>query len=179
MVERLQVDEVRGRPAWGLLHRCEATHTCPKITETYGGPEIWFARATSGITGTQAKKDLPLPANVRRYYHPGTQHGGGRGGFTRGVASSDPNVFAVNPNPERETDRALYVALTDWVVKNTPPPPSAYPVDRRRHAGSGNFGGNGMAEYSSCPAAVDGVLNPLFDFWTTARVPLERRFKPA
>ena len=35
--------------------------------------------------------------------------------------------LANNPNPERETDRALYVALVDWVVKGTPPPPSAYP----------------------------------------------------
>ena len=31
-------DQVRGRPVWGILHRCEQTHTCPKITETYGGP---------------------------------------------------------------------------------------------------------------------------------------------
>ena len=33
-------DTVRGRPTWGLLHRCRVTNTCPKIMETYGGPEI-------------------------------------------------------------------------------------------------------------------------------------------
>ena len=33
--------------------------------------------------GTDAKRDIPLPANVRRYYYPGTTHGGGRGGFQR------------------------------------------------------------------------------------------------
>jgi hypothetical protein len=49
-------DEIRDRPVWGLLHRCEATRTCPKITETYGGPEIWYARASIGITGTSQKK---------------------------------------------------------------------------------------------------------------------------
>ena len=29
-------DTVRGHPAWGLLHRCNMTNTCPKIMETYG-----------------------------------------------------------------------------------------------------------------------------------------------
>jgi hypothetical protein len=76
------------------------------------GPEVWYTRAT---TGTTTKKDLP-PATVRRYYHPGTTHGGGGGGFKLGATAADPNVLADNPNPERETDRALYVALVEWVV---------------------------------------------------------------
>src|SRR6185503_1905279 len=121
------VDSTRGRPAWGLLHRCAATKTCPKITETYGGPEIWYTRGSVGIAGTTGTEDLALPDNVRRYYHPGTPHGGGNGGFTIGAASTTAGVMANNPNPERETDRALYIALVDWVVKNTAPPPSVYP----------------------------------------------------
>ena len=123
----------------GLLHRCQKTDTCPKITETYGGPEIWYSRATIGITGTDMKQDLPLPANVRRYYHPGTAHGGGRGGFQL-------DAVATNPNPQRETDRALYVALVDWVVKNTPPPPSAYP---------------NLKDGTLVPPSPAGVMNPL------------------
>ncbi len=55
------VDRVRGRPAWGILHRCTATNTCPKITETYGGPEIWYTRGSVGIAGTTGTEDLPLP----------------------------------------------------------------------------------------------------------------------
>ena len=46
------------------------------------------ARRSSGacacrpdLIGTDAKRDMPLPDNVRRYYYPGTTHGGGRGGF--------------------------------------------------------------------------------------------------
>ena len=39
-----------------------------------------------GLVGTDAAADIPLPDNVRRYYMPGTTHGGGRGGFTRAVA---------------------------------------------------------------------------------------------
>jgi hypothetical protein len=156
-------DQVRGRPAWGILHRCKATNTCPKITETYGGPEFWYSHATVGIAGTAGKEDLPLPANVRRYYHPGTPHGGGRGGFALGAASPDPGQFATNPNPEKETDRALYVALVDWVVKNVEPPPSVYP-----HLGDGTL----VPDHSTAigwpyipnTPTPDGVVNPVLDY---------------
>jgi hypothetical protein len=156
-------DDVRKRPSWGILHRCAATKTCPKITETYGGPEIWYARATIGITGTDEKKDLPLPSNVRRYYHPGTPHGGGRGGFTLGTASKDPNALADNPNPARETDRALYVALVNWVVRNTPPPPSAYPNLKDGTLVKATSGAMGWPAIPNAPRP-DGVINPLFDY---------------
>ena len=82
--------------------------------------------------GTDAKADIPLPANVRRYFFPGTSHGGGRGGFSS-AAPAPPNgcVLPANPNPEAETMRALTVAFVDWVTKGTEPPPSRYPrLDR-------------------------------------------------
>ncbi len=156
-------DELRGRTAWGILHRCEATKTCPKITETYGGPEVWYAHGTIGITGTAQKTDLPLPANVRRYYHPGTSHGGGRGGFAVGEASADPAVMVNNPNPQRETIRALYVALVDWVVKNTAPPPSAYPNLKDGTLVAATSAAMGWPAIPHAPKP-DGVINPLFDY---------------
>jgi len=157
------VDRVRGRPAWGLLHRCLATKTCPKITETYGGPEIWYSRASVGIAGTTGTEDLSLPENVRRYYHPGTPHGGGAGGFLLGAASTTAGVLANNPNPERETDRALYVALVDWVVKNTLPPPSAYPrvVDGTLVRATSAAMGWPAIPHAPRP---DGVVNPTLDY---------------
>ncbi|HVY92780.1 MAG TPA: alpha/beta hydrolase domain-containing protein [Bryobacteraceae bacterium] len=156
-------DTVRDRPAWGLLHRCTATKTCPKITETYGGPEFWYSRGTVGIAGTTGKEDLPLPENVRRYYHPGTPHGGGRGGFALGTASADPKVFAANPNPEKETDRALYVALVDWVVNGIAPPPSAYP---RVSDGTLVPDTSAAIGWPAIPLAPkpDGVVNPVLDY---------------
>jgi hypothetical protein len=156
-------DTVRGRPAWGLLHRCTATKTCPKITETYGGPEFWYSRGSVGIAGTSGKEDLPLPENVRRYYHPGTPHGGGHGGFALGTASADPNVFAANPNPQKETDRALYVALVDWVVNDIAPPPSAYP---RVSDGTLVPDTSEAMGWPSIPDAPkpDGVVNPVLDY---------------
>jgi hypothetical protein len=156
-------DEVRGRPSWGILNRCTATKTCPKITETYGGVEIWYSRATIGITGNDIKKDLPLPDNVRRYYHPGTTHGGGRGGFQLGASSADPNVLAANPNSQRETDRALYVALVDWVVKGTLPPPSAYPNLKDGTLVADTSSALGWPNIPRAPKP-DGVVNAIYDF---------------
>jgi len=83
-----------------------------------------------GLVGTRADTDIPLPANVRRYYFPGVTHGGGRGGFQvigrdaagRGCALPD------NPNSTAEAMRALRRALIDWIVKNAPPPESKYPM---------------------------------------------------
>ncbi len=149
-------DQVRDRPSWGLLHRCRITDTCPKITETYGGPEFWYSRGSVGIAGTTGKEDLPLPDNVRRYYHPGTPHGGGRGAFALGTASA-------NPNPEKETDRALYVALVDWVVKGVAPPPSVYPrvVDGTLVADTS--AAIGWPNIPNAPKP-DGVVNPVLDY---------------
>ena len=118
-------DTVRNLPAWGLLTRCTATGTCPKVMETYGGPEAWYSRGTVGMAGTKGTEDLPLPNNVRRYYHPGTTHGGG-GGFNLGTPSTNGTLIA-NPNPQSDTNRALHVAMINWVTKGVPPPPSAYP----------------------------------------------------
>jgi hypothetical protein len=156
-------DQVRGRPAWGLLHRCKSTNTCPKITETYGGPEFWYSHATVGITGTTGKEDLPLPANVRRYYHPGTPHGGGRGGFALGAASPASGSLANNPNPEKETDRALYVALVDWVVKNKPPPSSVYPRVSNGTLVTATSAATGWPNIPNAPKP-DGVVNPVLDY---------------
>jgi Alpha/beta hydrolase domain len=122
-------DTLRGRPAASLLDRCAATRTCPKVIEAFGSTEFWGLRMSPGLIGTDAKRDIELPENVRRYYYPGTTHGGGRGGF---VVDPAPTAFGgctlpANPNPEADTTRALTAALIEWVVKATPPPPSRYP----------------------------------------------------
>jgi hypothetical protein len=65
---------------------------------------------------------------VRRYYFPGTTHGGGGGGFRHSPVPLAACVLANNPNPETETMDALLVALQQWVVNNVSPPPSVYPT---------------------------------------------------
>ena len=125
-------DKKRSRKSAGLLDRCRATQTCPKIMEAFGSTEFWDLRMSPDLVGTTAKEDLPLPDNVRRYYFPGTTHGGGAGGFSivppppaRGRAGVCE--LPANPNPQSDTMRALLEAMVAWIENGTPPPPSQYP----------------------------------------------------
>ena len=121
-------DTVRHRPAASLLDRCKATNTCPKIIETFGGLEFWYLRESPNLVGMDAKADIPLPGNVRRYYLPATGHGGGRGGFSTAAPPVPAGcLLPANPNPEAETVKALTAALVDWVTKGVEPPASRYP----------------------------------------------------
>ncbi|TMH27321.1 MAG: hypothetical protein E6H66_23640 [Betaproteobacteria bacterium] len=124
-------DAQRGRSRAGMLDRCRATGTCPKIFETFGATEFWDLRMSPGLIGTMANVDIPLPPEARRYYFPGTSHGGGGGGFTGATSpaggAGGTCVLSGNPNPESDTQRALFVDLHQWVVDGTEPPPSAYP----------------------------------------------------
>ncbi len=156
-------DHARHRAAAGLLDRCRATNTCPKIFETFGGVEFWFLRESPDLVGTDAKADIPLPPNVRRYFFPGTTHGGGRGGFSA-AAPAPPNgcVLPANPNPETDTMRALTAALIDWVTKGTEPPPSRYPrLDQ--HWREAKKAAIGFPDIPGVPSP-DGLVNPVYDF---------------
>ena len=166
-------DDVRGRPAASLLDRCTATRTCPKIVEAFGSAEFWGLRMSPDLIGTDARHDIPLPANVRRYYYPGTTHGGGRGGFrVDAQAGTQPGCsLPANPNPELDTTRALTRALVEWVTSDTPPPPSRYP---RLAAGELVPVQQGFAAFPHLPGLVagDSPLNPLleYDFGTDLRL---------
>lgn len=156
------LDRVRSRPAAGLLDRCRATNTCPKIFETFGALEFWFLRQSPDLVGTDAKSDIPLPPNVRRYFFPGTTHGGGRGGFST-VAPRPPNgcVLPANPNPESDTMRALTAALIDWVTKGTEPPPSRFP--RLNQLATATKAALGFPNIPGAPSP-DGLVNLVFDY---------------
>jgi hypothetical protein len=157
-------DEARRRPEAGLLDRCQASGTCPKIVETFGSFEFWGLRASADLVGTSADRDIPLPANVRRYYFPGVTHGGGRGGFST-VPPAAPAAceLPANPNPSSDTMRALMVALIDWVTKNTPPPPSQYPRLDRGELVVPTQAALGSPMIPGVPLP-DGVINPLYDY---------------
>jgi hypothetical protein len=85
-----------------------------------------------GLSATDGATDIPLPSNVRRYYFPGTTHGGGSGAFSisNGTAGGAGGtcMFQNNPNPEIDSHRAIFIALNDWVITNTEPPASKYPT---------------------------------------------------
>jgi len=130
-------DRVRGLPKAGILDRCRESRTCPKIIEHFGSAEVWALKLTPEWVGTDARKDIPLPHNVRRYYIGSSTHGGGAGGFntslTPGPVANCPGnnygagVLPANPVPHTETVNALRVHFRNWVMRDVRPPDSVYP----------------------------------------------------
>ena len=134
-------DHVRRLPTGGILDRCRASGTCPKIVETFGGSEVFALKMTASWVGTDPETDIPLPHNVRRYYLPSSTHGGGNGNFDEAPADTGTScpgnnwgigTLRSNPVPATQLVNRLRVALRDWVMKGTPPPPSRWP---RMHKG--------------------------------------------
>ncbi len=95
----------------------------PKLIETNTSTEYWQKGASLLHTDPGGTRDVALPANVRGYYLPGTQHGG-KAGMPR-----DPGPCT---NPRNWHDpmpaiRALLIALDEWVANGREPPPSRLP----------------------------------------------------
>lgn len=139
-------DTVRGLPPAGIQDRCEASKTCPKVIEHFGSAEVWALKLTPEWVGTEGRTDIPLPKNVRRYYIPGTTHGGGNNAATGaalfdtslpGSTLSPPNcpgnnfgtaVLPANPVPHTPVVNALRAHFRNWVMKGTLPPDSVWPT---------------------------------------------------
>jgi hypothetical protein len=117
-------DPVSGA-ADGLLKKCLASGTCPKIMQLDGAFELWGGRGSLLVTDG-AGHEIPIPDSVRLYMVPGTQHGGGNG-----VGSEMETASCQNPSSaviERTTDRALVPAMEAWLTTGTAPPTSQYPT---------------------------------------------------
>ena len=105
----------------GWLVRCRQQKACPKIMHWDSGTESWQGRNSLVVGDPLAKKDVPIPDNVRLYYFSSTQHGP-TDKPDRGMCQQ-----LTNPLSYMETQRALIVALHAWVSKDVPPPPTRYP----------------------------------------------------
>jgi len=112
-------DPISGRTD-GILARCLASDTCPKIMHTDTGTEPWGARASLVVTD-EAGNDIPLPNNVRAYLISSTQHGP--------ALTPDLGICQQlsNPAPFGPALRALLVALDKWVSHGEQPPASLVP----------------------------------------------------
>jgi Alpha/beta hydrolase domain len=166
-------DAVRGLPAAGILDRCNASHTCPKIIEHFGAAEVWGLKLTPEWVGTAADADLPLPGNVRRYYIPSTQHGGGPGGFTTTAAvppacpsaGFGQGVLPANPVPHTQTVNAIRAHFRNWVMKGTEPPPSRYPTLKAGDLVDATAQAMGFPALPGLPVgAPSGLINPGLDY---------------
>jgi hypothetical protein len=109
----------------GLLKKCLASNTCPKIMHLDGAFELWGGRGSLLVTDG-AGHEIPIPDNVRLYMVPGTQHGGGNGVGSEAERNACQNLSSAVD--ERATDRALIPAMEAWLATGEAPPPSRYPM---------------------------------------------------
>jgi len=95
----------------------------PKFIETNTSTEYWQKGASLLHTDPDGTRDVELPANMRGYYLPGTQHGG-KAGMPR---DAGPCTNPRNWHDPMPAVRALFIALDEWVVNGREPPPSRLP----------------------------------------------------
>jgi hypothetical protein len=163
-----QRDPVTGR-SQGLLDRCRANGTCPRIFHVATALEMWEGRQSLGLTDPMGTRDVADPANVRTYIMASTQHG------VPNLPLPTAQPFGVcqqqqNPNPQIWTMRALLTGLTDWVKTGRAPPASAIP-----RIAEGTLVHPNQVAFPPIPANAYGnvqrpavrflrVTNPLFRF---------------
>ncbi len=69
-----QTDPLTGRTQ-GVLDRCRANGTCPKVAHIATALEVWEGRQSLGLTDPLGLRDVKDPENVRTYIMASTQHG--------------------------------------------------------------------------------------------------------
>ena len=119
-------DPISGRTD-GLLERCSASDTCPKIIHTDSETELWRSRASLVVTDPLGR-DVELPESVRAYLVAGTRHGGGAGIHSETPTRSPICQNLSNPLAYYPIRTALTVALYEWVADGIEPPPSRFPT---------------------------------------------------
>jgi Alpha/beta hydrolase domain len=110
----------------GFLARCLAAGNCPKIIKTDSELEFYQQRASLVVTDTEGHA-LEMPDNIRLFLLSNLQH------FAMANAKSElakTCAFPTNPLNAGPAERALLVALDDWISNGTAPPASRYPSRR-------------------------------------------------
>jgi hypothetical protein len=111
----------------GILKRCLASGTCPKVVHTDSGNEPYLKPVslvtTDGPGNGAIPTDLVLPGNVRVYTIGSSQHGPANNITT---TPSGTCQQPGNPNQWAPYVRNLGIALDDWVTRGVTPPASRY-----------------------------------------------------
>ena len=108
----------------GLLERCRATATCPRIFQTDSEYEFWGARASLLVTDT-AGNHIDLPPEVRAFLMTGHPHYAAAQALAQRI---DRCALPVNPLQAGAPMRALLAAMAAWVREGVEPPASRYPM---------------------------------------------------
>jgi hypothetical protein len=107
----------------GFLARCLAEGNCPKVIKSDSDIEFYQQRASLVVTDTEGHA-LEMPDNIRLFLLSNLQH------FAMASSKSEmvkACAFPTNPLNAGPPERALLVALDDWISKGTLPPASRYP----------------------------------------------------
>jgi hypothetical protein len=118
-------DALSGRTD-GILARCQAAGSCPKVIQTDTQTEFYQSRASLVVSDSQGEA-VDLPENVRVYLLANLPH------FA--PANAQPGASPVCEKPTNPLHgggpmRALLVAMERWVGGGTAPPPTRYPSRR-------------------------------------------------
>jgi hypothetical protein len=142
----------RGLPANGMLHRCTQTNTCPEILETFASAELYSEKFTASLCGFTCIEDIPIPANIHRYYTAGGTHGGGAANFNwvspAAITTPAGQGLPTSPIPATHTNNALNFALIQLIMQGTPMPPSVYPTIARGELLVNTAAGLGYPDFS-------------------------------
>ncbi|WP_129646635.1 alpha/beta hydrolase domain-containing protein [Peristeroidobacter agariperforans] len=118
-------DALSGRTD-GVIRRCSATRTCPRIVHIDSENELWHGGTLTYVDASG--RDLTMPDNVRVFVFAGTEHTS-----TPRPGMSPP--FCAAPAPAMIDwsvfARALFTALDRWVANDEAPPASRYPTVAR------------------------------------------------
>ena len=110
----------------GILARCLPSNTCPKIMHVDSSTEFWQGRSSLIVTD-ESGKDITLPDQARVYLFSGSQHAGPAMLSHSGTFSQNSS-YPLNLLNYGSLNRALLVALDEWVSSGTPPPASRFPL---------------------------------------------------
>ncbi|WP_196988158.1 alpha/beta hydrolase domain-containing protein [Caenimonas aquaedulcis] len=108
----------------GLMVRCRATNTCPRVIQTDSEHEWWASRASLLVTDLQGNH-LDLPADVRAYMIAGSPHFAAPGDRMKTVPTMS---LPVNPMHGGMPMRALLTAMQGWITTGAEPPASRVPM---------------------------------------------------
>ena len=103
----------------------------PKMFETFGSAEFWGLRMSPGCWWGPPPTETSRCRRTSAAITSPARHTAEGGEGSAPIKASARFELADNPNPQTETMRALLVALIDWVVNETEPPPSGTGSFRR------------------------------------------------
>ncbi len=126
-----QKDPISGRED-GLLKRVRASNTMPKLFLMNTGYEYWGRSNSLLHTTPDGKRDVEIDPDTRIYSLVSVQHGPANLPPSK-LYLDEPNQkiagkHLLNPANYIWVERALLMAMDNWIMKDEAPPPSAYPT---------------------------------------------------